>query len=316
MDPGRQHRAARAGLHGRGNRRQEAIAGRGDEQQPRVRAELPDAQGERGRVPGGDSPGRAAAAPGRMTTGLTDPSSPKNGIGTGRWAQMAARASPPRADPVNPAAAIAGCGSSRTPGVEPADHREGPGRGPPGQRVGDDLGGQLRRARMTVVGLDHDRAGPAARAEAVSPPATEKANGKLLAAKTATGQWAGSLRRRSGTAAPSGPITASPYPPSPRTAAKSPELAGGPGDLAGQPGLPSAVSVSGGRASSSTRLQRRRDRFQGRRRPAAPAYSHGGPPPRPPPRSRPPRRRGLRERIPGGLAGPGSYPWIIVVILA
>ena len=39
---------------------------------------------------------------------------------------------------------------------------------------------------------------PAASAEAVSPPATEKANGKLLAANTATGPIGISIRRRSG----------------------------------------------------------------------------------------------------------------------
>ncbi len=39
---------------------------------------------------------------------------------------------------------------------------------------------------------------PAASAEAVSPPATENANGKLLAANTATGPMARSTRRRSG----------------------------------------------------------------------------------------------------------------------
>ena len=40
-------------------------------------------------------------------------------MGAGRCAQIAASASPPRADPVNPAAAIAGCCSSLTPASTP-----------------------------------------------------------------------------------------------------------------------------------------------------------------------------------------------------
>ena len=39
---------------------------------------------------------------------------------------------------------------------------------------------------------------PAASAEAVSPPAVEKASGKLLAPKTATGPMGTSMRRTSG----------------------------------------------------------------------------------------------------------------------
>ena len=47
---------------------------------------------------------------------------------------------------------------------------------------------------------------PAASAEAVSPPGTEKASGKLLAPNTATGPIGTSIRRRSGR----GPIGVSP----------------------------------------------------------------------------------------------------------
>ena len=45
---------------------------------------------------------------------------------------------------------------------------------------------------MTITGQ------PAARAAAVSPPATEKASGKLEAPNTATGTTGGCIRRRSG----------------------------------------------------------------------------------------------------------------------
>src|SRR5499426_1426283 len=155
------------------------------------------------------SPGRAAAAPGRMTTGLTDPSSPKNGIGTGRWAQTAARASPPRADPVNPAAAIAGCLSSRTPAPTPNTTAKVPAGAPAPasapatiRAVSSDVRGWPSWA-LTTTGQ------PAARADAVSFPATENANGKFDAANTATGPMGRFTRRRPGTPSPPGLATAS-----------------------------------------------------------------------------------------------------------
>ena len=140
--------------------------------------------------------GRENAAPGSTTHGLTEPSSPKNGIGTGRSAQIRARARPPAVDPVNPAAASAGWPSSRRPGLHPVHQRERTRRGPGrGQRrcalisaVTSEVTGWASCA-LTTTGQ------PAASAEAVSPPATENANGKLDAANTATGPTGRLIRR-------------------------------------------------------------------------------------------------------------------------
>src|SRR5215472_9414691 len=263
------------------------------------------------------SPGRAAAAPGRMTTGLTEPSSPKNGIGTGRCAQMAASASPPRADPVNPAAAIAGCFSSRTPASTPNTTAKVPAGAPTPasawatiRAVSSDVRGCPSWA-LTTTGQ------PAASAEAVSLPATENANGKFDAANTATGPMGRFTRRRPGTPSPPGLTTASAYPPSARTAAKWRSCpvarATSPVSLA----VPSAVSVSAAATSSSAAPSRAEaTASSAAARPAGPACSHGT------------QAAAAASAMastwapsvsgtgsPAGCPVRGSYPWIIAAIL-
>ena len=155
------------------------------------------------------SAGRAAAAPGRMTTGLTEPSSPKNGIGTGRSAQILASASPPRTDPVNPAAAMAGCRSSRTPAGTPYTTANVPGGAPAPASAPDTIWAVSTEVcgcpscALTTTGQ------PAASADAVSPPATENANGKLDAANTATGPTGCIMCRSPGTPLPGGLVITS-----------------------------------------------------------------------------------------------------------
>jgi len=61
------------------------------------------------------SPPRALSAAGRRNIGLTEPSSPKNGIGSGRAAQRSNSARPPASEPVKPTARISGCVTSASP---------------------------------------------------------------------------------------------------------------------------------------------------------------------------------------------------------
>ena len=91
---------------------------------------------------------------------------------------------------------------------------------------------------------------PAASAEAVSPPATEKASGKLLAANTATGPTG--TRRCAHVGPPGGlavgqrVIDPRPVPASlPQRGGEQPELTGGPRHLAGEPGQREAGLVVG-----------------------------------------------------------------------
>jgi hypothetical protein len=58
---------------------------------------------------------RVPAASGRMNMGLTEPSSPKNGMGSGRAAQRSNSALPPRSEPVKPTALINGCWTRAAP---------------------------------------------------------------------------------------------------------------------------------------------------------------------------------------------------------
>ncbi len=144
-----------------------------------------------------------------MTTGLTEPSSPKNGIGTGRSAQILASASPPRTDPVNPAAAMAGCCSSRTPAGTPYTTANVPGGAPTPASASATICPVSTEVRgcpscaLTTTGQ------PAASADAVSPPATENANGKFDAANTATGPTGCIMCRSPGTPVPGGVVITS-----------------------------------------------------------------------------------------------------------
>ena len=58
---------------------------------------------------------RAFTAAGITNIGLTEPSSPKNGIGSGRPAQRLNNARPPASDPVKPTALISGCCTNASP---------------------------------------------------------------------------------------------------------------------------------------------------------------------------------------------------------
>lgn len=125
---------------------------------------------------------RSAAAASVTTTGLSEPSSPWKGIGAGRAAAASNSARPPRIEPVKPAAETSGCLTSSTPASKPwTTVRTSSGR--------PCCAAALRRSEaqssevagwsgcaLTTTGQ------PAARALAVSPPGTEKASGKLLAA--------------------------------------------------------------------------------------------------------------------------------------
>ena len=125
---------------------------------------------------------RSAAAASVTTTGLREPSSPWNGIGLGRAAAASNSARPPGMEPVNPAALTSGCLISSTPASKPWT------------TVTTSSGRPARAAaRRSTEAASSEVAGwsgwaltttgqPAASALAVSPPGTEKASGKLLAA--------------------------------------------------------------------------------------------------------------------------------------
>jgi hypothetical protein len=104
---------------------------------------------------------RALTASGSRNIGLTEPSSPKNGIGSGRWAQRSYSARPPASEPVKPTALISGCWTRRLADIALAalDQREDAGMHAEllecrVDRLSDDLAG----ARMGGMALDHDRA--------------------------------------------------------------------------------------------------------------------------------------------------------------
>ena len=130
-------------------------------------------------------------------------------MGTGRSAQILASASPPAVDPVNPAAAICGCRSSRRPACTPCTSPNVPAGAPANASaeatipaVTSEVTGCASCA-LTTTGQ------PAASAEAVSLPATENAKGKLDAANTATGPTGRVIRLTSGTTPTAGLTTAS-----------------------------------------------------------------------------------------------------------
>src|SRR5689334_16962790 len=194
--------------------------------------------------------GRENAAPGRTTTGLTEPSSPKNGIGTGRSAQTRARARPPAVDPVNPAAAISGCRSSRSPASTPCTRLNVPAGAPAAASAPVTISAHTSEvtgwASCALTTTGH----PAASADAMSPPTTENAKGKFDAANTATGPIGRLIRRRSGVTPAAGVTAVSRYPPSRTTAANSRScpVARATSPVSRSP--PSAVSVSAIAASS------------------------------------------------------------------
>ena len=252
------------------------------------------------------SAGRAAAAPGRMTTGLTEPSSPKNGIGTGRSAQILARASPPRTDPVNPAAAMAGCCSSRTPAGTPYTTANVPGGAPaPASASGHDLGGQHRGLRVPLVRLDHHRAAGRQRGRGI--PARHREREREVGR--------GEHRDRADR------VHHVPQPGHPggrragdhvqvaavgQHVAEHPQLAGGAGHLTGQPGGAQRGLGVGQRGQfRGPRVQRVGHRGQR----LGPARRPGCGPRRGRPGGRRGRRvhravAGLRDRLAGGLPGP------------
>jgi hypothetical protein len=149
---------------------------------------------------------RSAAADGVTTTGLRLDSSPKNGTGSGRRSMISSRARPPLTEPVKPTARIAGWATRSAPACRPCTMPSVPS-GAPALRA---AASRTSKTSCEVAGCEPcalTRTGqPAASAEAVSPPGTEKASGKLLAPKTATGPIGTSIRRRSGR----GPIGVSP----------------------------------------------------------------------------------------------------------
>src|SRR5436189_8435 len=121
-------------------------------------------------------------------------------MGTGLLTAASYNALPPLYEPVNPTAFTCGCFTSCIPVLVPSpNNTEKTPSGIPVLRaavcialptIADVAGCEL--CAFTITGH------PAASAEAVSPPATENANGKLLAPKTTTGPRAININRRSG----------------------------------------------------------------------------------------------------------------------
>src|SRR5579864_2156253 len=130
-------------------------------------------------------------------------------MGTGRSAAILASASPPAVDPVNPAAATAGCRSSLSPACTPWTRPNVPAGAP----ADASAPATISAVRAAVTGCPScaftTTGQPAARAEAVSPPATENANGKFDAANTAAGPTGRVIRLTSGTTPTAGLMTAS-----------------------------------------------------------------------------------------------------------
>ena len=143
---------------------------------------------------------RVASAPGSTKTGLQLLISANTGIGSGRAAAAVMSARPPDREPVKPTALTRGSLTSCTPMMLPSPWsiENTPGGTPQASTArriapatSSDVPGWPRWA-LTITGL------PVHRALAVSPPATEKARGKLLEPKTTTGPSGSFMRRRSG----------------------------------------------------------------------------------------------------------------------
>ena len=130
-------------------------------------------------------------------------------MGTGRSAAIVASASPPPVDPVNPAAATAGWRSSLSPACTPWIRPNVPAGAPAEASAPATISAVTSEVTGCPSCAFTTTGQPAASAEAVSPPATENANGKFDAANTATGPTGRSIRRRSGTTPSAGVTTAS-----------------------------------------------------------------------------------------------------------
>ena len=143
---------------------------------------------------------RSVSAASVTTIGLTLPISAKTGIGRSRAAARSWSALPPANEPVKPTAAIAGSSTSASPTSMPLDCSSA--KVAPGRPVAAAAAASSRATTALVPGCDGwpltMTGQPAASALAVSPPAVEKASGKLLAPKTATGPMGTSMRRTSG----------------------------------------------------------------------------------------------------------------------
>ncbi len=143
---------------------------------------------------------RVFMASGSRNIGLTEPSSPKKGIGSGRCAQRLNRARPPPSEPVKADSLDQRMRDQRftdlaVTTLNETEHALGhAGLDEGGMNgLGDDLAGPgWAEWPFTTTGQ------PAARAAAVSPPAVEKARGKLDAPKTATGPIGRCISRISG----------------------------------------------------------------------------------------------------------------------
>ncbi|MNT23718.1 hypothetical protein D3C72_1591490 [compost metagenome] len=143
---------------------------------------------------------RSARAEGSKITGLMALISAYTGIGSWRLAAICISATPPLREPVKPTALIRGSATRPWPIERPlSNSRLNTPSGRSQSRTAccmarptsSEVPGCAEWA-LTITGQ------PAARAEALSPPATEKARGKLLAPNTATGP-SGMLRRRRST---------------------------------------------------------------------------------------------------------------------
>ena len=148
------------------------------------------------------SPPRSSAAARVTTSGLAAPSSPKKGIGTDRALARSHSARPAATEPVKPAALTAGASTSATPASKPKTRLRVPS-GASQRRAPRSSAAKVAALVAGWAGWAFTTTGhPAARADAVSPPGTEKAKGKLELPYTATTPSGTLIRRRSG----SGPM--------------------------------------------------------------------------------------------------------------
>ena len=129
-----------------------------------------------------------ASSSGSRTTGFRLPISAYTGIGSLRLLTSEINAIPPEYEPVNPTALIKGCLTNSIPAVNPSSKiiekkPWGKWHFSPANKIASAtnlLVSGCPLCALTITGQ------PAAKADMVSPPATEKANGKLLAPKTTT----------------------------------------------------------------------------------------------------------------------------------
>ena len=121
-------------------------------------------------------------------TGLTLPISEKTGIGCLRLLAISKRAFPPVYEPVKATAFTDGCFTKYAPTSIPPSICAKTPSGILVRTAAFSMAEATSRAVSRCAGCAFTTTGqPAAKAEAVSPPAVENANGKLLAPKTTTG---------------------------------------------------------------------------------------------------------------------------------